>query len=89
MPTIGIRELSNNTSSVVEEVSRSGRPMLVTKNGKPVAALVAVDEDALLDYVLATSPEYVRSINLAQSEIAQGDRGRDLEEVLAELNAEE
>ena len=89
MPTIGIRELSNNTSSVVEEVSRSGRPMLVTKNGKPVAALVAVDEDALLDYVLATSPEYVRSINLAQSEIAQGDRGRDLEEVLAELDAEE
>lgn len=89
MPTIGIRELSNNTSSVVEEVSRSGRPMLVTKNGKPVAALVAVDEEALLDYVLATSPDYVRSINLAQSEISQGDRGRDLEEVLAELNAEE
>lgn len=89
MPTIGIRELSNNTSSVVEEVSRSGRPMLVTKNGKPVAALVAVDEEALLDYVLATSPDYVRSINLAESEISQGDRGRDLEEVLAELNAEE
>ena len=89
MPTIGIRELSNNTSSVVEEVSRSGRPMLVTKNGKPVAALVAVDEEALLDYVLATSPEYVCSIKLAQSEIAQGDRGRDLEEVLAELDAEE
>ena len=89
MPTIGIRELSNNTSSVVEEVSRSGRPMLVTKHGKPVAALVAVDEEALLDYVLATSPDYVRSINLAESEISQGDRGRDLEEVLAELNAEE
>lgn len=89
MPTIGIRELSNNTSSVVEEVSRSGRPMLVTKNGKPVAALIAVDEEALLDYVLATSPDYVRSINLAESEISQGDRGRDLEEVLAELNAEE
>ena len=89
MQTIGIRELSNNTSSVVEEVSRSGRPMLVTKNGKPVAALIAVDEEALLDYVLATSPDYVRSINLAESEISQGDRGRDLEEVLAELNAEE
>lgn len=89
MPTIGIRELSNNTSSVVEEVSRSGRPTLVTKNGKPVAALIAVDEEALLDYVLETSPEYVRSINLAQTEIALGDRGRDLEEVLVELNVEE
>ena len=89
MPTIGIRELSNNASSVVEEVSRSGRPTLVTKNGKPVAALVAVDEDALLDYVLATSPEYVRTINLAQTEIALGNRGRDLEEVLDELDAEE
>ena len=89
MPTIGIRELSNNASSVVEEVARSGRPTLVTKNGKPVAALVAIDEDALLDYVLATSPEYVRTINSAQTEIALGNRGRDLEEVLAELNAEE
>lgn len=89
MPTIGIRELSNNTSSVVEEVSRSGRPTLVTKNGKPIAALIAVDEEALLDYVLETSPEYVRSINLAQTEIALGDRGRDLEEVLAELDMEE
>ncbi len=89
MPTIGIRELSNNASSVVEEVSRSGRPTLVTKNGKPVAALVAVDEDALLDYVLATSPEYVRTINLAQTEIALGNRGRDLEEVLDERDAEE
>ncbi len=89
MPTIGIRELSNNASSVVEEVSRSGRPTLVTKNGKPVPALVAVDEDALLDYVLATSPEYVRTINLAQTEIALGNRGRDLEEVLDERDAEE
>ena len=85
MPTIGIRELSNNASSVVEEVSRSGRPTLVTKNGKPVA----VGEDALLDYVLATSPEYVRTINLAQTEIALGNRGRDLEEVQDERDAEE
>ena len=89
MVTIGIRELANNTSAVVDEVARSGRPALVTKNGKPVAALVAVDEEDLLDYVLENSPEYVRSISSAQAEIERGERGRDLEKVLAELGGKE
>ena len=89
MVTVGIRELANNASAVVDEVARSGRPALVTKNGKPVAALVAVDEEDLLDYVLENSPEFVRSISLAQAEIERGDRGRDLETVLTELGGKE
>ncbi len=38
MPTIGIRGLSNNTSSALEEVTPSGHQLLLTKIGKQVAA---------------------------------------------------
>ncbi len=86
MPTVGIRMLANHTSSVVDEVARSGRPALVTRNGKPVAALVAVDEEGLLDYVLAHAPEYARSTADAEADVARGDRGRSLDDVLADID---
>jgi prevent-host-death family protein len=85
---IGIRDLANNTSAVVEQVARTGRPTLVTRRGHPVAALIAVDEDELLDHILANAPEYVRSVSLAQAEVAKGQRGRLLGEVVAELDSE-
>lgn len=72
MATVGIRELANNTSAVVDEVARTGRPALVTRHGKPVAALVPVDEEELLDWVLANAPEYVRSMEQADADLAAG-----------------
>ena len=87
MATIGIRELANHTSAVVDEVNRTGRPTLVTKNGRPVAVLAAIDEEELLDHVLANSPEYVRSMRTAEREITRETRGRPLEEVLADIEA--
>jgi prevent-host-death family protein len=86
--TIGIRDLANNTSAVVEQVARTGRPTLVTRRGHPVAALIAVDEDELLDHILANAPEYVRSLSLAEAEMSKGQRGRLLDEVVAELDSE-
>ncbi len=86
--TIGIRDLANHTSAVVDEVSRTGRPALVTRNGRPVAVLAAIDEDELLDFVLASAPEYVRSMRAAEREIAQGQRGRQLDDVLSGLEDE-
>ncbi|MGH9066252.1 MAG: type II toxin-antitoxin system Phd/YefM family antitoxin [Acidimicrobiales bacterium] len=80
MATVGIRELANNTSAVVDEVARSGRPALVTRHGKPVAAVVPVDEEELLDWVLANAPEYVRSMAETDAAIAQGERGIPLED---------
>ena len=57
MSFVSIRELSRNPSAVVDEVVRSGRPALVTRNGKPVAALVRIDQAALEDWVQATAGE--------------------------------
>ncbi|MGH9078124.1 MAG: type II toxin-antitoxin system Phd/YefM family antitoxin [Acidimicrobiales bacterium] len=92
MPTVGIRELANNTSAVVDEVARSGRPALVTRHGRPVAAVVPVDEEELLDYVLANAPEYVRSMAEADAALARGERGvslADYEDHVRRLEAAE
>lgn len=54
MSLVSIRDLSRNPSAVVDEVERSGRPALVTRNGKPIAALVRIEQDKLEDWLLAT-----------------------------------
>jgi len=87
MSTVSIRDLANHTKSVVEEVARSGRPAMVTQRGRPVVAVVPISEEALEDWILANAPEYVASMREADAEIARGEQGTPLDEVLAELNA--
>ncbi len=88
MSTVSIRDLANKASAVVDEVARSKRPAVVTKHGKPVAALVPIDQEALEDWVLANAPEFVANMAEADSEIARGERGMPLDDVLAELDAD-
>ena len=64
MSIVSIRDLGRNPSGVVDEVARSGRPALVTRNGRPVAALVRLDQVALEDWALASvgDPELGQSL---------------------------
>ena len=84
MSTVSIRSLTRNASSVVDEVTRTGRPALVTKRGKLVAAVVPIDEDDLEDYVLANSPDILASLTEADEDLAAG-RAVPLEEFLNSL----
>jgi prevent-host-death family protein len=86
MESIGVRELAERASAVVAEVERSGEPALVTRRGRPVAAVVPIDIDDLRDFVLAHAPEFVRGRREAEAELARGVRGVALEEALAELD---
>lgn len=61
MATITVRELARNTAAVIQLVESTGRPALVTRNGRPVAALVALDETALEDWLLSRAPEFTRA----------------------------
>jgi prevent-host-death family protein len=72
MTTISIRDLSRTPGDVLDELARSGKPTVVTRHGLPVAALVAIDEAALEDYILATAPEFVRSMNRATADLKAG-----------------
>jgi prevent-host-death family protein len=84
MPTISIRDLGRRPSQVVDEVVRTGRPAIVTRHGRPVTAMVALDPDELEDYVLAHAPEFVRATGAADADLRDG-RARPATEVLAEL----
>lgn len=89
MSTISIRDLTHQASRIIEAVRRSGRPALVTKHGRPVAALVPIDDEALEDWILANAPEYVANMQQADQEIARGEPGIPLEQAIAELDQAE
>lgn len=84
MPTVSIRDLARRSSRVVDDVSSSGRPAIITRRGKPVGALIAIDPDELEDFVLANAPEYARSMRDADADLAKG-RTRTLADVIDEL----
>jgi len=84
MPTISIRDLGRHPSQVIDEVVRTGRPAIVTRHGRPVTAMVALDPDELEDYVLAHAPEFVRATRAADADLRAG-RARPAAEVFAEL----
>lgn len=73
MATVNIRELARNTSKVIDDVSKRHRPTLVTRAGRPVAAVVPIDAEALEDWILANAPEFVEGMRLADEEMKRGE----------------
>jgi prevent-host-death family protein len=57
MREIGIKELKNSASRVLEEVEE-GQRVIVTKRGRPIAVIMSMEEAE--DFVLANAEEYVR-----------------------------
>jgi len=85
MATISIRDLGRRPSQVIDEVVRTGRPAIITRHGRPVTAMVAIDADDLEDFVLANAPEYARSRRDADADLRTG-RSRPAAEFFAELD---
>lgn len=73
MPHISIRELQRNAGGVVADVAASGRPAIVTKHGRPVAAVVPISEEDLEDWVLANAPQFAADRAAADEELARGE----------------
>lgn len=72
MPIVNIRELARSTSRVIQDVARTGRPAVVTRGGRPVAVVSALDSDALEDWVLENTSEVVRAMRKADADLAAG-----------------
>lgn len=86
MATVTLRELARNMASVIQGVQTTGRPALVTRNGKPVVALVPINEAALEDWLLTQSAEITRlaasadpDLDTARSDGVEWRRARDAE----------
>jgi prevent-host-death family protein len=77
MGEIGIKELKNTASRVIEEVE-TGERFIVTKRGRPAAVIMSM-EDAE-DFVLAHAEEFVH-MRLSGRKAHKAGRSIPLEEV--------
>ena len=82
MAVVNMRELARSTSRVVDSVHRSGKATLVTRGGRPVVAMIPIDEGALEDWILAKSPVFVASLRKADADL-RGGRAISLDGFLA------
>ena len=57
MAEIGIKELKNTASRVIDDVE-AGERVVVTRRGKPAAVIMSMDDAE--DYVLGHAEEFVR-----------------------------
>jgi prevent-host-death family protein len=87
MPVVGIRQLARNASAIIHDVSKTGKPTVVTDRGKPVGVIYPFDEEDLEYYILANAPEYVARREQADRDLAEG-KTFSLAEGLARLEAE-
>jgi prevent-host-death family protein len=87
--TVGVRDLANRASAVLDELEQGGQPVIVTRRGRPVAVLSAIDADEFYDYLLAHSPEFVAGRRAAEERFARGEYGQPLDDALAELDIED
>jgi antitoxin (DNA-binding transcriptional repressor) of toxin-antitoxin stability system len=71
MPTVTDRDLARNTAAVIQDVEFSGRLAPVTRDGKPVAALVPVDKAALEDWLLTHAAEFARAAAAAEPRVCR------------------
>jgi prevent-host-death family protein len=88
MPVVGIRQLARNASAIIRDVSKTGKPTVVTDRGKPVGVIYPFDEEDLEDYILANSPELAKRLERADRDLAEG-KTIPLEELLSRVGVED
>jgi PHD/YefM family antitoxin component YafN of YafNO toxin-antitoxin module len=69
---VGIRDLARRASSIIEDLTESREPTLITRHGRPVAYMLPVDEREFEDFVLANAPEFVEGLAEADAELRAG-----------------
>ena len=66
MKFVAMRELRNNTSRLLDSLAKDD--VVITRNGKPAAAMVRLDEATLEEFILARNPKFVRELGAARKE---------------------
>ena len=87
MPVIGVRQLSRETADVIKGLQSSGEPVVITKQGKPIATLTAVDATEAQNLVLGLAPDIRETSSTVEVE-ASPRKTRSLDEVSQQLAEE-
>lgn len=88
MSVLGIRAFSRKVSSFVEHVESTGEPLILTRHGRPAAAVIPLNADSFEDFVIAHVPEFSAAMKAADVELARGNT-KPLADVLEEIDADE
>ena len=71
MKMVNTVELKNHANELLRHV-HGGQPVIVTRHGKPTAALIPLSEDNLEDLVCEYSPALRRLIAEAEADVRAG-----------------
>jgi len=66
MRMVSLRELKINPSKVLKSLGK--QDVVITRRGKPAAALIPLDEDTLDDFIIAHHPTLLKSLDAAREE---------------------
>ena len=88
MQLLGIRAFAQKVSRHVDDVERTGKPVVLTRHGKPVAAVIPLKADEFEDFVLSYAPEFTGGMDASGGEVGRGET-RPLDEVLEEIDRDE
>jgi prevent-host-death family protein len=83
MASISVRDLLRKAKPVFDQIERDQAPVLITRKGRPFAALVPVDPEAAEAMTLSAAPELIENRNRAKNARAEG-RTEPVEEPLDE-----
>jgi antitoxin YefM len=85
--TLPLATVKARFSEIVDRVMRQQDRIVVTRNGKPVAVLVSLEDLESLEETLAIMSDRSLMAQIRESEkaIKRGEPGADLDEVLADL----
>ncbi len=73
--TAPLTDVRRDLSEIIDEIDRTGAEFVVTKHGRPVAAIVPHDElEALLETLnILSDPETMEAIEQGEAEIAANE----------------
>lgn len=85
--TLPLTEVRNNFPKLVENVSTTMDRVIISKNGKPRAVMLSVDEyESIVDTIeILSSPLKMARLRRAQKQAKEG-KGKTIEEVAKELD---
>ncbi|MBT3245466.1 MAG: type II toxin-antitoxin system Phd/YefM family antitoxin [Actinobacteria bacterium] len=73
--TVSVRQFRAELSSLLDGVARSGEHVVVTRNGRPEATLIGIDEYEALEETaeILSDPDTMAAIEESLADFARGD----------------
>lgn len=87
MPIVKMRELLRSPNAVFDDLEKDGEPILITRNGDPLAMLTRIEPAEAMSAVMSALPEFIDRRRQAEFARSEG-RVAPADAVLARLSSD-